>query len=155
MRVAFSTLSRSRAAAPHSAAFRVLSAVFRVLSAGFVVGLSLACGPAEHRPAEPVSLRIDLVEEMATADVRSTRDRLRLAEPSARSHLLRGFSFLEEDTTGPYIWATGELSEIEIFLAQPTEFELVVHGRPFKPEGAPEQEVTLEANGSRGRLPTD
>ncbi len=119
-----------------------------------VFSLWLGCRPAADETPEPIQLRVDLVEEMATADVRSTRDRLRLADPSARSHLLRGFSFLEEDSGGPYIWATGELSEIEIFLVRPSDFELVVHGRPFHPEGAPAQEVTLEANGSTvGSLP--
>ncbi len=142
VRIVSSTLSRARASASYWAAFRVLLAAALFSS-------WLGCRPAADEPPEPVDLRVDLVEEMATADVRSTRDRLRLAEPSARSHLLRGFSFLEEDTTGPYIWATGELSEIEIFLVRPTEFELVVHGRPFRPEGAPEQGVTLEVNDSR------
>lgn len=107
----------------------------------------VSCGGAPVPVSPAASSRIDLVDELATADVRGLRGRLRLADPAARNHLLDGFSFLEEDHSGTYIWAVGERSEVEIFLPRPRSFRWVVHARPFQPEGAPPQRVTLTVNG--------
>ena len=135
------------------------SAIGRRLVLLLVLGGLLLTGAACRQAtpvAPPSDARVDLVDDLATADVRGVRGRLRLADPEARTHLLAGFSFLEQDHSGAYMWAVGETSDLEVFLPRPQGFRLVVHARPFQPEGAPDQRVSLEVNGkSVGRHTVD
>ncbi|MCG8462079.1 MAG: sulfatase, partial [Holophagales bacterium] len=103
---------------------------------------AVGCGTPAPRVGE-ARITHDLAAELAVADIGTEIPRLRLADPAHRSRLGMGWGKVEEDASGPFVWAVGERSEVELFVARPRDLELVLHGRPFGAEGAPEQSITL------------
>ncbi len=122
------------------------------LAAAFLAGLSaVGCG-APERPAEPGApagrVVLDLAAELAAATVEQESARLDLGEPSARPHLISGWSVDERDADGTYVWGIGSTAALSFFAAAPAPVDLGLRCKPLAFDGAPEQTVAVAVNGT-------
>ena len=123
-------------------------------SVGSLLAGSVGCGAPP--PPDDARLLADLAAELPVAEVRRERPALDLGTSGARSHLLGGWSWDETSPDGgpgegrdrTFVWGVGDASELDLFLTAPRALELRLRGRPFQPEGAPQQTVVVEANGN-------
>ncbi|MEM8932508.1 MAG: hypothetical protein AAGE94_15100, partial [Acidobacteriota bacterium] len=115
---------------------------------GVALGLA-ACQtqPSDPPPIDPSTLSFDLVGMLDAAEIGRERSRLRPADPADRPRLLYGWSYVEADDEGSYIWSEGPRSAVQLFVARPRDFTLVVHCGGFVPEGMDALTVDVEVNG--------
>ena len=91
---------------------------------------------------------LDLVAELPAATRDEESNILDLGEPSARGHLISGWSADEEDGDGTYVWALGKTAAASFFAAAPTAVTVGLQCKPLVFEGAPDQTLALAVNGA-------
>lgn len=94
---------------------------------------------------------VDLAAELPNAEVRRETPALDLGTAAARPHLLGGFSRDELDPGAgeTFVWSTGEVSRLALFLVTPRDLDLVLRGRPFRYPGAGAQRLTVRVGGEK------
>ncbi|MCP4658710.1 MAG: sulfatase [bacterium] len=89
----------------------------------------------------------DLVESFPVAEVRRETPLIDLGAASARRHLVRGWSWDEVTAEGmTYVWATGESSVVEFFMADARDLRATFRCFPFTFAGALRQTVSVALN---------
>lgn len=89
----------------------------------------------------------DLIAALPHAEVIREPGVADLGTPGARDLLVRGWGPDEADGGRRFVWSEGAESEMEVFLAAPRDLPVSFRGFPFLYDGAPEQRVTVLANG--------
>lgn len=98
-------------------------------------------------PGVPREVFQDLIAALPRAEVIREPGVVDLGTPGARELLVRGWGPDEADGGRRFVWSEGPESEMEVFLAAPRDLPVSFRGFPFLYDGAPEQRVTVLANG--------
>jgi choline-sulfatase len=89
----------------------------------------------------------DLIAALPLAEVVREPGVVDLGTPGGRDLLVRGWGPDEVDGGRRFVWSEGAESEMEVFLAAPRDLPVSFRGFSFHYDGAPEQRVTVLANG--------
>lgn len=125
----------------------LVSTVGRAIVFGSLA-VSLAC----TRPAGRQQV-LDLYRLVDTFEQRRQIDGLAIGDPSSSGDLLGGFYSIEGTPSGkppPFRWSRGNESVLDLYLAQPQDFRLVLECSPYVPASGStrEQSVTVILNGT-------
>ncbi len=113
----------------------------------------LACRLSEPDPAPEAAatadgaLVFDLVAELPTADVTAESAVIDIGSPSARRHLISGWSIDEKEAEGGFVWGIGKASSLSFFAVAATDITLGLWCKPLVFEAAPEQTLAVAVNG--------
>ncbi len=93
------------------------------------------------------ALVFDLIAELPAATLNAESALIDVGSPSARPHLIAGWSADEQDTDGTFAWGVGKTSTLSFFAVAATDVTLHLLCKPLVFEGAPEQTVSVALNG--------
>ena len=95
-----------------------------------------------------------LVDEFPVAETARERATIDIGTGGVRPLLIEGWSWDETRPDGTtFVWATGERSELELFLTEARELRATLRCFPFRYPGGPGQWVDMSANGTAiGRI---
>jgi len=91
---------------------------------------------------------IDLTDRFATAETQWETRRIDLGTPGARRHLVAGWGLDELWERTSFVWALGERSAVEFFVATPRPTTLTMRCWPLPFAGVPPQTVQVACNGT-------
>ncbi len=110
-----------------------------------VVSGVFGCGGGDGEPVV-----VDLIEELPAAEVLRETPVLDLGTAEARSHLGVGWSGDETRKDGlTMVWATGEVSEVKFFLAEPRDVDVAIRCSPVPHPDGDAQRVRVSVKGRR------
>jgi arylsulfatase A-like enzyme len=113
---------------------------------GCAVAIALAAGLGCGRAPDLVPTH-DLIAEFPVAEIARERSVIDFGTDATRPLLIDGWSWDETRRDGTtFAWGTGKVSELEMFLAEPTQLRGTLRCFPFRFPGAPDQWVDVSVN---------
>ncbi|MEM8960424.1 MAG: sulfatase [Acidobacteriota bacterium] len=88
----------------------------------------------------------DLIATFPHATVDTEMGLIDFGTPAARPRLGAGWSWDEANESTTYVWGTGDVSTLDLYLSAIRDLDATITGSAFRDPGAPRQEVTVVLN---------
>ena len=106
-----------------------------------------ACGDRHEWSWDGPGEGVSLAELFDLAETSWQLRSIDFGKPEARAHLAKGWGYDERGRLRDAVWALGEHSTMEVFIAQPQDLGLYLDVQRLEFGGLPAQEITVEING--------